>query len=416
MRVQAKSDLVLARVAALAAAVVWAAGCSQPPPSNASATAKVSTPAPPPGNAVVNAAANAEPPVIVAPPPAVAQPAAASDAASPPAGQAIDRAQWAPASSGPVGYDPALVRFEVLLDRAGFSPGAIDGKTGANLDHAIAAYAQARGLDASGDPGPAAWRALTGADAAPIMQAYVITDTDEAGPFIGPPPKDYRALARLPALAYASPKQELAERFHMDPNLLTALNPGVDFSHAGQSILVAAPREEPRAYAATRVEVDKTGDEVRAYGADGALLAAYPASVGSTERPAPSGDFAVTAVAPHPAYYYDPARLTFTPTGARGKLRIAPGPNNPVGSTWIALTIPTYGIHGSPDATLVGKRQSHGCVRLTNWDAVELGKAVRKGTEVNFVGAEAGPSRPRATAVAGSRRPGAFKKASPERH
>jgi lipoprotein-anchoring transpeptidase ErfK/SrfK len=396
MRPLSKSMIVPARVAALAAAAVWANGCSQPPPSNASATAKVSAPAPAAGNSVTNLEANAEPPVIIAPPPATAQAAVLGDSGLPPAGQAIDRAQWAPASLGPGGYDPALVRFEVVLDRAGFSPGAIDGKKGDNLDHAITAFAQARGLDAAGDPGSAVWRTLIGADSAPVMQAYVITAADEAGPFIGPPPKDYRALASLPALGYASPKQELAERFHMDPNLLTALNPGVDLARAGQTILVAAPREGARAYAAKRVEVDKTNGQVRAYGADGALLAAYPASVGSTERPAPSGDFAVTAVAPHPAYYYDPTRLTFTPTGARGKLRIAPGPNNPVGSTWIALNIPTYGIHGSPDATLVGKRQSHGCVRLTNWDAVELGKAVSKGTEVDFVGGKlALPNPPR---------------------
>jgi len=130
---------------------------------------------------------------------------------------------------------------------------------------------------------------------------------------------------------------------------------------------------------------------VRAFGPDGKLVAFYPASVGSTERPAPSGVFAVASVAPHPAYYYDPARLTFTAAGAKGNLRIAPGPNNPVGLTWIALTIPTYGIHGSPDPTTIGKHQSHGCVRLTNWDAVELGKAVKKGVQVVFVGQDKAP-------------------------
>ena len=118
------------------------------------------------------------------------------------------------------------------------------------------------------------------------------------------------------------------------------------------------------------------------------MVAFYPASVGSAERPAPSGAWAVKAVAPRPAYYYDPTRLTFAPMGASGRMRIAPGPNNPVGSTWIALTIPTYGIHGSPDPTLIGKRQSHGCVRLTNWDAAELGKAVKPGAAVLFTGEE----------------------------
>jgi lipoprotein-anchoring transpeptidase ErfK/SrfK len=177
----------------------------------------------------------------------------------------------------------------------------------------------------------------------------------------------------------------------MDARLLEALNPGADFSQAGQTLLVTAPRSSPRDYQAGRIVVDKSQDEVRVFDLDGRLAAVYPATVGSTERPAPSGVFAVRAVAKHPAYFYDPKRLTFTPEGAEGKLKIAPGPNNPVGSTWIALTLPTYGIHGSPDPSLIGKRQSHGCVRLTNWDATELGLAAKKGVEVDFVGREAPP-------------------------
>jgi lipoprotein-anchoring transpeptidase ErfK/SrfK len=177
----------------------------------------------------------------------------------------------------------------------------------------------------------------------------------------------------------------------MDPKLLEALNPGADFTRVGDVLLVAAPRVGPRALTVARIEVDKSDEALRAYGPDGKLVAFYPASVGSTERPAPSGVFEVTSVAPRPAYFYDPARLTFTPKGAAGKLRIAPGPNNPVGLTWIALSIPTYGIHGSPDPTTIGKHQSHGCVRLTNWDAVELGDAVKKGVQVAFVGQDKPP-------------------------
>jgi lipoprotein-anchoring transpeptidase ErfK/SrfK len=318
----------------------------------------------------------------------------ASAASLPAAGQAIDQANFQPAAgrhSTKLAYDPTLLKAEVLLDRAGFSPGVIDGRDGTNLQHALEAFATAHGLTSSGALDAASWNALTGGDAAPPMQSYVITADDEAGPFIGTPPKDYRALSQLPALGYTTPLQELAEKFHMDPKLLQALNPGVDFGKVGQTLLVAAPRAGPRPMQVTRIEVDKSDDEVRAFGSDGKLLAFYPATVGSTERPAPSGVFAVTAVAPHPAYFYDPSRLTFTPEGAKGKLRIAPGPNNPVGSTWIALTVPTYGIHGSPDPTTIGKRQSHGCVRLTNWDAVELGKAVKKGVQVAFVGQDRTP-------------------------
>jgi lipoprotein-anchoring transpeptidase ErfK/SrfK len=258
----------------------------------------------------------------------------------------------------------------------------VDGKDGQNLKQALAAYASARGLDED------AARMSLAMDSAPAAQIYTITAEDEKGPFIGDPPKDYELMAKLPALSYSSPLQALAEKFHMDQRLLTALNPGVDFGTAGSTILVAAPRPAPRAYTAARIEVDKSRDEVRVYDTSGAVVAYYPATVGSTERPAPSGDFKVVAVARHPAYFYDPKRLTFAPQGARGKLRIAPGPNNPVGDTWIALNIPTYGIHGTPEPASIGKRQSHGCVRLTNWDAVELGKAVKKGVPVVFVGTE----------------------------
>ena len=408
--------------AALGAALL--AGCSNPtqpshqnsaPPAQVASAPPTITPPPPPiGNVV--AVANTPGPVLNPPLPANAvasdasasagpgQPGAAQIASVdtadlPPAAQAINQA--GPSANQPAGrsarrqrhvggYDPALIRLEVLLDRAGFSPGAIDGRDGTNLKRAISAYASARGIASNGAPTPQLWSQLTSADSGPVVQAYRIDASDEAGPFIGTPPKNYEALAKLPALSYSSPEQELAERFHMSQKLLEALNPGANFAQAGTLITVTAPGA-PHDYNATKIVVDKTNDEVRVFGGDGNLAAVYPATVGSTERPAPSGQFAVVAVARHPAYFYDPARLTFTPTGAKGKLRIAPGPNNPVGSTWIALTIPTYGIHGSPDPTEIGKQASHGCVRLTNWDAAELAKAVKKGVPVDFVGVDRNP-------------------------
>ena len=300
----------------------------------------------------------------------------------------------APAATPPKpAYDPAILRAEVLLDRAGFSPGVIDGRDGSNYRGALKAYAEAHRLPPPAGPGagqgPDALAALAAADPGAAMQAYKLATDDTAGPFIGKPPKDYRELAKLPALGYSGPDQLLAEKFHMDIGLLKTLNPGADLSRPGQVILVAAPRAGPRQFQVGRIEIDKSGGVVRVYDPSGALVAFYPATVGSSERPAPSGQFEVKAVAPRPAYYYDPSRLTFTPQGASGKLKIAPGPNNPVGSTWIALNLPTYGIHGAPDPSLIGKRQSHGCVRLTNWDVAELGKAVKAGAQVAFIGVEA---------------------------
>ena len=212
----------------------------------------------------------------------------------------------------------------------------------------------------------------------------MITPDDEMGPFLGTVLTAMADQAKLPHLGYTTPVQALAEKFHMDEALLKALNPKADFSVAGTSIVVVRPSAAPLA-AVARVEVDKSIDEVRAYDAGGKIVAMFPATVGSTERPAPSGQFAVKGVARNPTYTYDPSRLTFG-DASQGKLTIKPGPNNPVGATWIDLTVPTYGIHGAPDPRQIGKVASHGCVRLTNWDAAALGRAVRPGTPVLFIG------------------------------
>jgi lipoprotein-anchoring transpeptidase ErfK/SrfK len=323
---------------------------------------------------------NAQVPTISAPP----MPAAASGSATA-EGRAIDTAVFNPVAASQSQRD-ALIRAQVILDRAHFSPGVIDGRVGGNFSRALGAFEAAHGLP----PAPlseAVWKALLDSDNAPVTQDYVITADDVKGPFLGSVPTDMAALARLPRLDYASPVQELAEKFHMDQALLRTLNPGADFSSAGVTIVVARPAADPLP-PVQRIEVDKRGDVVRAFGAGGTLVAQFPATVGSTERPAPSGTWAVRAVVPNPTYTYDPRRLTFGDRSA-GVLKLAPGPNNLVGTTWIALTASTFGIHGAPDPTKIGKTASHGCVRLTNWDAAALGHAVHKGTPVVFMGTEA---------------------------
>ncbi|UAL11795.1 L,D-transpeptidase [Caulobacter segnis] len=321
-----------------------------------------------------------------APTPVVPAPPAA--AATSPIAQAINAAAFDPAATGPDAQRDLLVRVQTLLDRAHFSPGVIDGREGTNLTLAIKAFQASRDLAATGEITQELVDTLTAGDGGPVLVDYQITAQDVAGPFSPELPKeDYEAMAQLPAMNYHTPLEALAERFHMDEALLQLLNPGADFAAAGTTIVVVAAGADTLDRKVERIEIDKALGQVRAFDKDGVELAVYPATVGSTERPAPSGEWAVRTLAPAPTYTYDPSRLTFGKP--KGKLTIKAGPNNPVGSTWIDLTKDTYGIHGTPDPKLVNKRASHGCVRLTNWDAAELGSAVNKGAKVIFMGAEA---------------------------
>jgi lipoprotein-anchoring transpeptidase ErfK/SrfK len=296
----------------------------------------------------------------------------------------INAAAYAPNAWSSPDRSPTLVRAQVLLDRAHFSPGVIDGRAGENVRQAIAAYEASVGLPADGVLDQAVFDKLTAADTAPATASYTIATEDVAGPFVAKLPDDMEEQAKLPRLAFRGPQELLAEKFHMTEDLLAALNPGADFTKAGTVITVAAvsPTELPEPVVS--IEVDKTERAVRAFDAQGKLLAFYPASIGSDDRPAPSGLLKVVAVAPNPTYTYDPSRLTFG--DRKKKLTIPPGPNSPVGSVWIDLSKDTFGIHGSDEPAQIGKHFSHGCVRLTNWDALQLSKSVKKGIPVKFVG------------------------------
>ena len=312
-------------------------------------------------------------------------------------GGSIDQAAPKKAHDG----DPALVvKAEILLDRTHVSPGEIDGLDGDNFRSALRAFQQVNGV--SGDLDATTWGALK-RDGAPVLKAYTITVADVSGPFTRAIPSNLEAMARLPGLSYTSAQAELAEKFHMSPILLRELNPRANFARAGTELTVAnvpemplrsgrpsveavPPRNPPKAnndLPEVTIVVDKPARNVRIYDRGGKFLAFYPGTIGSDEKPAPSGDFKVKGVSWNPKYEYDP-KFAWKGVNTKRKLSIGPGPNNPVGLVWIDLTDPTYGIHGTPAPSNIGKTQSHGCIRLTNWDAVELAGMVRPGDVVQF--------------------------------
>lgn len=283
------------------------------------------------------------------------------------------------APEGEATPNPAIVRLQVLLDRVGASPGVIDGFDGDNVRKAVLAFETMRGLPADGQLDPEVLQALE--SGGPVMNTYVIT-ADDVAAIVPPIPTDYAEMAKRDFLGYTSVPEELAERFHMDEDLLADLNPGASFT-AGETIAIAAYGPDLEGQVA-RIEADKSLRQVRAYDAGDRLIAAYPATIGSEDNPSPSGTHLVKGVAPMPEYTYNP-KINFQQGDNTSVLTIPPGPNGPVGSMWIDLSEPTYGIHGTPEPSKIDKTGSHGCIRLTNWDANELAKMVKPGVPVVFM-------------------------------
>jgi lipoprotein-anchoring transpeptidase ErfK/SrfK len=296
---------------------------------------------------------------------------------------AIDAAEASKKTLSKEKPTPGGVRLQVLLDRARFSPGEIDGRFGENAKKALRAYEEAQQLPVSDDVTADVWRKLT-ADGRPVTMNYTIAEEDVAGPFLKKLPAKMDDMKDIPKLSYGSPREGLAEKFHMSEDLLSDLNPGRHFDRVGEAIVVIDVGTEQNAEKAATVEVDKSQQTVKLFDKSNALIGFFPATVGSEEKPSPSGTLKVTEIDRNPTYRYNPA-YHFKGVHSRKPFTIRPGPNNPVGSMWINLSRDGYGIHGTPFPGKVSKSESHGCVRLTNWDAERVAERLSKGTPVEFV-------------------------------
>lgn len=272
--------------------------------------------------------------------------------------------------------DKQALATQVMLDRAGYSPGEIDAQRGTSTERALAAYTKNGGA--------------TAASPENSLTDYTITEQDTAGPFTPSIPHDMMEMAKLPALGYTNVIELLGERFHASPTLVKRLNPEATFA-AGEVIQLPNVRVSPVVEIGTgnsrnapvTVTVRKSTSDLVVTDASGAVLMYAPVTTGSEHDPLPIGDWKVTGIQRNPTFHYNPA-LFWDAQSTDSKATIQPGPNNPVGVVWIDLSRPHYGLHGTPEPSTVGKTASHGCVRLTNWDATKLASLVRPGTPVVF--------------------------------
>ncbi|WP_407304624.1 L,D-transpeptidase family protein [Acinetobacter sp.] len=281
------------------------------------------------------------------------------------------------------GQFPVYARAHVMLNNAHASPGAIDGTSGKNTLKAIASFQQISGIKPTGTLTQETWNALVAKQGSkPAFIEYTITDADLQGPYATSIPHDYALQAKMKGLYYTRVTEMLSEKFHMDEDFLKKLNPKATFKKAGEKIIVANIRNEvPEDI--HLIVAHKGAKQLYLFNSRNQMIGSFPATIGSSDTPSPTGTYKVTGVAPNPWYSYSPSNFV---QGKNTKpLSLPPGPNGPVGNIWIGLSKKSFGIHGTPNPSAISKTASHGCIRLTNWDANDLGKKVKPGVTVKFL-------------------------------
>lgn len=298
-----------------------------------------------------------------------------------------------------------MLPIQIALERLGFSPGVIDGKNGESLRIAIRGFQVANDLDETGELDNQTRTALGRSPSVPATRLVVIPADFANQQFFPDLPQDAAEQAKLPALGYRNLMEALAERFHTTPETLVALNSAETPISAGKTIVVPniaevmPPRAEdsergwdkslmmlgvaPEQPVVDRIVVDKSDGWLRAYGGDDKLIAQFPVTTGSEHDPLPLGNWTIKGVARNPEYSFDPKLLRGVDKNAEKQL-LKPGPNSPVGLVWIDLSKEHYGIHGTSEPATIGRAESNGCVRLTNWDAAKLAGMVKPGVKVVF--------------------------------
>ena len=274
------------------------------------------------------------------------------------------------------------MEVQIALSHGGISTGSIDGVNGSQTRAALAAFQSRIGLPSTGELNAPTRDALV-LDSAPLT-IYTVTSNDLAR--LQPLSKTWLGKSQQTVLDYETILELVAEKGHASPNLIRRLNPSVDWTNliAGTELQIPAV-EYPPPIKAAFATIRLAEKRLQVFDASTNLLAHFPCSIAARVEKRPAGELHVTAIAPNPNYTFDPEVFPESEEAReiRTKLILPPGPNNPVGTAWISLDKPGYGMHGTPSPEQVGRTESHGCFRLANWNAEYLVKLLWVGMPVS---------------------------------